>query len=320
MKIPDSFLLKKFYTYSYNPVYKKTDGVYNAGCPVCKEGKSHGKRKRLFFYPESQTFYCFNCSRSWGGLYWVSEVSNTCINDLKEEISSEFDSDEILIDNNSYKLTRKTQDLPFDSINLFDYTQTQYYTNNKILKKCLSYIKDRKIDVSINKCENLFISFKDFTHKNRLCIPFYEKKEILFYQTRCLDNKFPKYLSKSGGDKSIFNINNIDEDIEYIFLLEGPIDSMFIKNGVGIAGLTLTELQEKQLSRFPFHKKIWILDNPSVDETSKIKTQELISKKQNVYMWPLGNKYKDLNEWCVSENINGINYKDIINSLYPIRY
>jgi hypothetical protein len=319
MKIPDSFLLKKFYNYSYNPVFKKTEGVYNAGCPICKEGKSLGKKKRLFFYPKTQSFYCFNCSKSWNAFSWLLETTNYSVEELKNEISQEDSSEEIVFWDKNTKNNSKTQDLPIDSINLNDTSQIFYYKQNIFLKKAISYLKERKLDVAINKCENFYFSLKDFIHKNRLCIPFYEQKKVLFYQTRSLDGSFPKYLSKSGGEKSCFNINNIDSEFEYIFLTEGPIDSMFIKNGIGIAGLTLTELQKKQLSRFPFHKKIWILDNPSVDETSREKTKELLSKKENVYMWPLGCKFKDLNEWCINQNLNGIDYNLIINNLFPVK-
>jgi hypothetical protein len=315
MKLSDSFILKKFYTYSYNPSYKKIDGVYNAGCPVCKEGKSLGKKKRLFFYPKTQSFYCFNCSRSWSALYWIAEVSNSSLEEIKQEALSDSDSEEILIKKEnitSYK--RKNLELPYDSINLSDLVQLSYYKSNKTIQDCLSYIKERRLDTAINKCSSYFISLRDFTHKNRLCIPFYVEKKIEFYQTRCLDGSDPKYLSKSGGEKPIFNINNIDSDFEYIFLTEGPIDSMFIKNGVGIAGLNLTDLQKKQLSKYPFHKKIWILDNPKLDATAKEKMKQLLLKGEAVFRWNVGCEYKDLNEWCVKEEINGIDYNIIVNS------
>jgi hypothetical protein len=315
MKLTDSFILKKFYTYSYNPSYKRIDGVYNAGCPICKEGKSLGKKKRLFFYPKTQSFYCFNCSRSWSALYWIAEVSNSSLEEIKQEALGDSDSEEILVKKeniNNYK--RKNLDLPYDSINLSDLVQLSYYKSNKIIQNSLSYIKERRLDIAINKCSNYFISLKDFTHKNRLCIPFYVEKKIQFYQTRCLDGSDPKYLSKSGGEKPIFNLNNIDSDFEYIFLTEGPIDSMFIKNGVGIAGLNLTDLQKKQLSKYPFHKKIWILDNPKLDATAKEKMKQLLLKGEAVFRWNVGCEYKDLNEWCVKEGINGIDYNIIVNS------
>ena len=96
MKIPDSFLLKKFYNYSYNPSFKKNEQVYNAGCPICKEGKSLGKKKRLFFYPKTQSFYCFNCSRSWNAFSWLLEVTNSSKEDLKNELMEEGSSEEIV--------------------------------------------------------------------------------------------------------------------------------------------------------------------------------------------------------------------------------
>lgn len=291
------------------------EGVYNAGCPVCKEGKSLGKKKRLFFYPKTQSFYCFNCSRSWSALYWIAEVSNSSLEEIKQEALTDSDSEEILLNvKNTSNYKRKNLDLPYDSINLNDLVQLSYYKSNNIIQNCISYIKERKLDVAINKCPNYFISLKDFTHKNRLCIPFYDGKKIQFYQTRCLDGSNPKYLSKSGGEKSIFNINNIDTDLEYIFLTEGPIDSMFIKNGVGLAGLNMTDLQKKQLSKYPFHKKIWILDNPKLDTTAKERMRELLLKGESVFRWNVGCGYKDLNEWCVKEQLNGIDYNIIVNS------
>jgi hypothetical protein len=320
MKIPDSFLLKKFYTYSFNPSYKKTEGTYNAGCPVCKEGKSFGKKKRLFFYPKTQSFYCFNCSKSWNAFSWLQEVSNSSYEELKSEILEQDSSNEIIILEKQKNYLKKKTDLPFDSINLSEQSQVFYFKNENKVQKCLSYIKERKLDTAINRCNAFYLSLTDFIHKNRLCIPFYENKKIVFYQTRSLDDSFPKYLSKNGSEKTVFNIDNIDSELDYIFLTEGPIDSMFIKNGVGLAGLTITDYQKKQLAGFTFHKKIWVLDNPNVDETSKEKIKELIANKQNVFMWPLGCRYKDLNEWCIKENLDGIDYNKIVNNLYPINH
>jgi hypothetical protein len=292
------------------------EGVYNAGCPICKEGKSMGKKKRLFFYPKTQSFYCFNCTRSWSALYWIAEVSNASTDDVKQEALIDCGSEEILINtHNTINYKRKDQELPFDSINLNDLVQLSYYNNNKTVQTCLSYIKERRLINAINKCSTFFISLKDFTHKNRLCIPFYDGKKIHFYQTRSLENTQPKYLSKLGGEKSIFNINNIDTELDYIFLTEGPIDSMFIKNGVSIAGLNITDLQKKQLSRYPFHKKIWILDNPKLDTSAKEKMKQLLLRGESVFRWNVGCGYKDLNEWCVKEQKDGIDYNLIVNSI-----
>jgi uncharacterized protein YxjI len=318
LKIPESYLLNKFYSHSHEPTFKKYEGTYNAGCPVCREGKSLGKKKRLFYYPKTQSFYCFNCNKSWNGVSWLTDVTGMSIPEIKSEISSQKNSFEIDVNKQVSSISKKISlDLPYDSINLNDPLQLSYYQNNNIINKALDYIKNRKLNVAVNRSKNLFISLKDFIHKDRLCIPFYdENKKVIFYQTRCLDDSQPRYLGKQNSDKSIFNIEKIDSTFDYIFLLEGPIDAMFIKNGIGVAGINLTNNQKEQLSRYPLHQKIWILDNPRIDATSQSKIQELLYNKEKVFCW--NNQYKDLNEWCVSENINVIHHDTILNSLYQI--
>lgn len=317
-KIPTQYILNKFYSYSIDPVHRKHDNTYNAGCPVCREGKSLGKKKRLFFYPESNTFHCFNCSKTWSAYNWVLQVCNISKDEMDAEILTNdnfVDIDKKLISLASPKKKELPQ-LPYDSINLFDSSQVSFYLDNIEVKKALKYVKERKLYTAVNKPNSLFISLCDFTHKNRLCIPFYDRnKKILFYQTRCLDNSFPKYLGKTGYDKTIFNIDKVDVNFPYIFIFEGPIDSMFVKNGVAAAGLTLNKIQKEQLLQFPLHKKIWVLDNPIIDDTSKNKTLELLDKGDAVFKWNSGT-YKDFNEMAMMEDVNEIKTDYILNSLY----
>jgi hypothetical protein len=224
---------------------------------------------------------------------------------------------DIRLTNLTSKRKKELPDLPTDSINLTDESQICFYKQNKTVQKCLDYIKERKLDVAPNKPNTFYISLSDFSHKNRLCIPFYDRKnKIVFYQTRCLENKNPKYLGKYGYDKTIFNFNKIDESFPYIFIFEGPIDSMFVKNGVAAAGLNLTKIQNDQLAEYPFHKRIWVLDNPSFDESSKIKITELLNKGENVFRWPANMPYKDFNEMIMFEDLKQISTDSIINSLY----
>jgi len=318
MVIPETYVLNKFYGYAIDPVFRKHDGTYNAGCPVCREGKSLGKKKRLFFYPKTSTFHCFNCSRTWSAYSWIKKVSNISHDEMVSEISSNNCSVEVGNKVDFSKGKRKAaSDLPYDSINLFDQTQQFYYKDNKFFKKAFQYIKDRKLDQAVNKSPNLFISLTDFFHKNRICIPFYGRnKKILFYQTRSVDNTEPRYLGKEGFDKTIFGIERIDVNLPYIFIFEGPIDAMFVKNGISTAGLTMSELQKNQLLEFPFHEKIWVLDNPKFDEAAKNKIKQLVENNQKVFKWPDGMSYKDINEVAIFEDLNEIPYERILNSVY----
>ena len=122
-----------------------------------------------------------------------------------------------------------------------------------------------RLDTAINRCDTFYISLDDFLHKNRLCIPFYDSdNKIRFYQTRALfenDERMAKYLSKLNADKTVFGLNKIDPELEYMFVFEGPIDSMFVKNGISMGGLHVSEHQKDRLNKYILHEKIWVLDN-----------------------------------------------------------
>jgi hypothetical protein len=138
----------------------------------------------------------------------------------------------------------------------------------------------------------------------------------VFYQTRSVDGSEPRYLNKIGSDKSVFNLDRIDINLDKIFLFEGPVDAMFVKNGVSLAGLVMTKTQESQLSEFLFHEKICVLYNPQNFEAAKDKIFQLLKAKQKVFRWPQNSPYKDFNEWAVKEGRDEIPLEFIVNSLY----
>ena len=312
-KIPESYVLNKFYSYAIDPSFRKHDSTYNAGCPVCKEGKSLGKKKRLFFYPQSNTFHCFNCSKTWSAYSWIINVCNMTKDELDYEINTNTHSMDVSKKTTITKFKQKEiPNLPYDSINLYDDIQKNYYSSNSDFLRASQYIKDRRLDTAINKSPNLFVSLTDVIHKNRLCIPFYDRtNKVAFYQTRALDGSEPRYLGKQGYEKTVFGIDRVSNDIPYIFIFEGPIDAMFVKNGVSVAGISLTRTQSIQLAEFPFHKRIWVLDNPKYDETADKKSRELVRDGEQIFLWGSDMSFKDFNDMCVKEKLNEIDYKVI---------
>ena len=318
-KLPTQYVLNKFYAYAGEPVHNKYNNIYNGSCCVCREGKSWLKKKRLYFYPDSNSFYCFNCSKSWNAYNWISQVTGLSkdeieieafIGDLSKDVTDE-------IGKITIKKRNNTPILPRDCINLEDNQQLKFYNNNQYFQSAIEYIKSRKLNTAINRSTNYYISLTDFIHKNRLCIPYYTAdKKIAFYQTRALDGSEPRYLNKIGADKTIFGIDRIDPEIPYIFLFEGPIDAMFVKNGVALAGLTLSKTQQNQLKSFIFHEKIWVLDNPSKDTAAKENIIKLLQRKEKVFKWQPDKNYKDFNAWAIKEDLNEIPFDLILKSLY----
>lgn len=330
LTIPDQYVVEKFCQYSGYPTFNKRSNAWMGGCPICREGKSWGKKRRLYYKLEKNYIFCFNCGWKGGTVEFIKHVTGLTFSEIVKE-SGEYDTDNITAVEKNIQPKPVSDDniptLPTDSINLYDESQTKWWSDSANVARCIKYIQDRKLDVAINRPRSLWLSLNDYIHKNRLIIPFYSNdKKIIFYQSRSLvknDNR-PKYLGKSGGEKSIFNIDNIDTNLSSIFIFEGPIDSFFVKNGIAVAGITsgpgqdLNKLQQKQLNDYRLYDKIWVLDSQWLDDTSYSKTKMLIEQGETVFIWPesIGRKYKDINELCVSIDQPGIGYKYILNNSY----
>ena len=303
--IPESFVVEKFYEHAGYPRYKRTMNVYEGGCPLCREGKSWGKKRRLYYVVKDSRIFCHNCGWAGDPIRWIAEVQGQNAFEVIRE-AKDIEHDYVPQD---VEIERDTNNdsLPGECINLFDEGQTAFYSNDKVVSIALDYIKQRRLDTAINKPKTLWLCKEDRIHKNRIIIPFYDNKDIVFYQSRGLlesDTK-PKYLSKLNAEKSVFNYDNISSVAPAIFIFEGPIDSFFVKNGVAVGGIqsssknTFTPTQEQQINSYPFYEKIWVLDNQHIDQSAREKTEILLREGHKCFIWPRELRgYKDFNDIC----------------------
>lgn len=326
--LPDQYVIEKFCQYGGYPKYNKRANAWMAGCPICREGSSWGKKRRLYYKLDKNYIFCFNCGWKSNSLNFIKHVTGMTFSEIAAE-SGEYTTNNVVEQLEQDKPARNSQTppLPDDSINLFEQNQIRYWlttgtpNEKKIVADAISLLNHRKLYNAVNRPKTLWLSLTDYVHKNRITIPFYNTdNKIVFYQTRSIYEKDkPKYLSKAGGVKTIFNINQIDPSLHSVFLFEGPIDSCFVKNGLAVAGITngpgedLTSTQTKQLEDLRLYNKIWVLDSQWLDKTSLDKTKLLVDQGHTVFIWPdnIGKQYKDLNDLCVDINKPGIGYKFI---------
>lgn len=322
MNIPESYVIHKFYQHAGYPRYKRVNSTYEAGCPICREGKSWGRKRRLYYIPKKGIICCHNCGWFGDTVKWVQEIENISYSDILNQIQAgEYDIVDIskqqpVLDKPKYE----TPSLPHDSINLFNQNQLEFYKGNKTVNLAVQYIKSRRLDGACNKPNSLYLSLTDKIHKNRLCIPSYDRSgKIVHYQTRrLLDDGTPKYLSKSNSEKSVFGVDNVHDLHHSIYIFEGPIDSFFVDNGVAIAGIqessitSLSESQDKILQQFCTLRRVWVLDNQLTDNTSRIKTKQLATNNEHVFVWPKScSQFKDFNDMCVHYKLDCISPKFI---------
>ena len=246
---------------------------------------------------------------------WICKVGDMTYDDIWKDVE---DNDYGFSENFELceeKEVKEDITLPVDCINLFDPVQTAYYKDNTYVQTVLKYISDRRLNTARNKPDALYMTLKDMFHKHRLIIPFKNTKgKIVFYQTRkVLEKDGPKYLSKILADKSICGLDKVSNTLDTVFIFEGPIDSFFVKNGIGLAGInegtkSLTPTQQDQLNELQFFNKIWVLDSQWLDSVARSKSKILLDQGETVFIWPkkYGEKFKDINELCVYNHLDQI--------------
>lgn len=322
MEIPSSYTISKFMQYAGKPTSNRS--YYNGSCPICREGKHWQKKKRLYFFPSANYLYCHNCSRSWLPYFWIKEVSGMTYHEIVADMKDYMGDDiNYTFINTSQKEEEIFQvpDLPGECVNLSDPTQVKFYKNNKIVQLAFNYCKQRRLFTALNAPKSIFVCIEDTFHKNRLVIPYYQNNKIVCYVTRQLldtDTK-AKYLIKFNADKPLFNFDKIDVNYPYIFIIEGPIDSMFLKNSTSITGIHLTAVQEKLLtSSFPLHEHIWVYDNPKFEDAIVVKKiTDKLKDGEKVFLYD-GDlaEFKDLNAYCTQKNLDFVNPDLIVAGSY----
>ncbi len=90
MVLPEAYIVQKFYQYAGKPKYNRLTKTYQGGCPICREGKSWGKKRRLFYVIKDNFFHCHNCGWHSNPTNWIIEVSSLTFEEVLEE-SKDYD-------------------------------------------------------------------------------------------------------------------------------------------------------------------------------------------------------------------------------------
>lgn len=321
MDIPVAYTLSKFNQYCGKTV--QNNRWANGSCPVCHEGDSFGKKKRLYFFFKDDYLFCHNCGQSWNPYFWIKEVTSMTWKEIRDEVK-EYTGDDVGFVERTFvsESNFEVPTLPGECVNISDVNQLIFYKDNWVVDKAIAYIKKRRLHTAKFSPKTYYVCLNDKYHKHRIIIPYYnEYGRIESYISRTfLDrDERMKYMLKFNSPKAIFNLDKIDITIPYVFIIEGPIDSMFIQNGVGISGVYLTDKQEDDLNAaHPFHKKIWIFDNFRKEgSTVKKIIADKLKDGETVFLYEGDfEPFKDLNEYCTAKEQDSIDPALIVNSSY----
>ncbi len=280
---------------------KKTDYLYNFRCPYCGDSQKSKTKARAYLYrvKNDMFFKCHNCGEG-----------HNLSNFLKYLDPKKYEE---------YLLERYKGSAPSTSKPKFEnfvpkFEEKDFLANLVCVKDLAedhpvtAYINNRKIPNEYKSklylCDK-FMSFVNevkpntFPHTKgehpRLIIPFYDVDGKAFaFQGRAFGKEQPKYLTikLDENKQKVYGLDTINLH-EQIYIVEGPIDSMFIDNclAAGGADLTLT---------VPVEQVTYIFDNEPRNKEIIKRMYDLIDAGYNVVVWPEDLQLKDVNDLIIS--------------------
>lgn len=292
---------------------RKKAGLYNCSCPLCGDSSKKKTKARGFFILKKGEwyFFCHNCG--------VSKSFSFFLKDMDAGIHKEYSYEQwkeknahvgrtgpVIIPPKTVLPTRtvsKESVLPRLS-DLPENNEAVIFANRRLIpndkfdellyaEDFAAFAKTIDPDVKVKK-------------ESRFVIPFYDSEgNIIAAQGRALDkNAEVRYITirpSEDSDKWYGLWRKLENPV---FVVEGPIDSLFLPNCVASTGLSTIDkvpsiLKDKEL--------IFVLDNEPRNSNVCSAMEKLIDQGHRVAILPSCIRHKDINEMVLSGmEISGI--------------
>lgn len=301
---------------------KKRDYLFNFRCPVCGDSKKSKTKARAYLYrvKNDMFFKCHNCSASHNLANFIKLVDRPLYDEyiFERYKGSKPVSEDNLFDKFKTNTKEKLKSIPLQGLTAFKTLDDEHPAKK--------YLKKRKIPEQY--FDKLFYckKFQEFVNKirpgtfgkdtekyehPRLVIPFYDVDgEIFALQGRSFGKEQPKYITikLKENKQKIFGLERLNTQ-RTIYVVEGPIDSLFIDNCIAAAGADIVLPTEQK-------DVVFIFDNEPRNKQIISRMYQIIEQNYKLLIWPEGTKEKDINEMIM----NGITKSQIENIITDNTY
>jgi len=288
---------------------RKSASLYNFSCPICGDSELVRSKARAYIYERKgrSSFHCHNCNASMAVSNFIKMVDQTIYNEfVLEKLKDQKSPHQIDLESFVDKMKKPSFIKSSPLKNLKKISQLSPDSRMK------QYVVDRKIPTPYHAKLFACPNFYAFTNEcipdkfsqdsldkdeSRLLIPFIDKNNNLHaFQGRSLNPKNPLKYITIVIDESIpklYGLDTVDFN-KTTYVMEGPIDSMFIPNSIATAGGDLVSaLSNVQSAKTSL---VVVYDNePRSKETIK-KIDKAIIQGYNVVIWPYNFEHKDVND------------------------
>lgn len=287
-------------------------GLYNFRCPYCGDSQKHKNKARGYFFLKKTEFIykCHNCG-----------VGRSLSNFLKENAVDLHD--QYIMEKYKQGMTGKGRHTPNpeyksakpyfaekvdDLVAISDLNKghpaRDYLESRQIPQEKLSslYYTDKFKRWVNTKVPNTFENLQN--DRPRIIIPFIDKDGNWFgIQGRSLAaNATLRYITILFNQDSpkIYGLDSIDTN-QTVYVTEGPLDSLFIRNSVAMCGADL------DINNWGISDSVWIYDNEPRNKQIVERIAKTIQRGHKVVIWDSQIKEKDINDMVLAgRNVNRV--------------
>jgi hypothetical protein len=287
---------------------QKSPTLFNFSCPLCGDSKTKKNRARGYFYEKNGVilFHCHNCNATLGISNFLKEIAPDLHDQFRmERLKQDKKYMETVLEKKVYDkpkfvdygalkvLKTVSQISPEHPIKKFVVSRkipNEYHYKLYAAPHFMSWVNGiipGKFDTKALKYEG-----------PRLVIPFMDKNRKCFaFQGRAVKSDGAKYITISL-DKSehvLYGRDTVDTT-RTIYVMEGPIDSMFIPNSVAIGSSNLPAAA----SLLPKDKLVLVFDNEPRNKEVVQVMGKAIDQGFRITIFPDTFAYKDVNEAIIA--------------------
>lgn len=282
--------------------------TYKFRCPICGDSAKDPRKTRGYVYMRKGAlkFFCHNCNASMG-LSWFIKTQDPTLyaeylkermleNDQKTETQEFVDKMKppVFIKNTGLKDLKKISQLKAE------HPVKQYVTKRQIPADShykLFLVRNFKAWVNTMIPDK----FEDLDNDEpRLILPFLDQDKNLFgFQGRSFKKNGIRYITIILDEEKpkIFGLDTMDTSKD-IYVVEGPIDSLFLPNGIASAGgdlITPLNLLDVQKDKF-----VIVYDNEPRNKHTVKHIEKAIENGYRVCIWPTTMEQKDINDMVLA--------------------
>ena len=279
--------------------------LWNSRCPICGDSQKNKSKKRMYIYAKKQDLFvkCHNCG-------YGSNLGNF-IKTLDPHLHGQYVMErygqgqngrgktkepEFHFEPPKFKPRPTTIELPSIGSLTRTHHARLFYEGRKMPDDFLEkiyYAEDFKSWAQS-------VSEIDYSNlgrdESRMVIPFYDTEgKLIAAQGRALGSHALRYITVKVSEDStkVYGLERWNSE-STTYIVEGPIDSMFLPNCLAVAG---GDLQSIKIDK---EKCVLIFDNEPRNEHTVKKLMNSIDDGWSVVIWSKDKNFKDINDLVIS--------------------